>query len=73
MIKEGQIYNHSKLSCPVQVKRYKEGSKIATFFYLNTDLSIQKTNFYFSTHDKIGIGNIKNLLPYNNKKQLKLF
>ena len=73
MIEEGKVYNHSKLDCPVKIKRYKEGSKIATFFYLNPDLSIQKTKFYFKVSERIGIGNIKNLLPYNNKKQLELF
>jgi hypothetical protein len=73
MIEEGQIYNHKKLGCKVRVKRYKEGSKIATFYYLNNDLTIQLYEFYWKESERLGIGSIKNLLPYENNNQLNLF
>lgn len=73
MILIGSIYYHSKINKLVEIKRYKEGSNIATFFYLNEDLTRVKFKFYFQEIDKIRIGNIKYLQPFENKKQLKLF
>ena len=73
MIEVNKIYYHKTLNHLVKIKRYTEGQNIATFYYLNNDLTIMFSKFYFSTSERIGIGNIKNLVPYDNINQLELF